>query len=289
MILCDTEIRTYVLRNKGQPAAARKKWDFLDFPVGLPNLRCRKSGTSWVWKLMEALQNMLTTEAQVTKPAGDILGPVVQSIVSLTSWLGVKMLTVLVSTIFLLVSKRYFCWQNVSSFCKCESYSHFFSKNISVYAIFNDQSFNDMLTNNIISFEQLGPEFYFSGKIRHIFHVDCLPDNSYEISYGIFYESEYLRMSPATILNGILMVKWVCLSFDENIEMEYKCKNMITSINPVVTQLVFLPKYTEKKKVRDKSRESHNHKLQPFPDTKRKKKSTNPNKHKSNKTNRLIE
>ena len=32
----------------------------------------------------------------------------------------------------------------------------FFNKNISVYAIFNDQSFNDMLTN-IISFEQLGP------------------------------------------------------------------------------------------------------------------------------------
>ena len=26
----------------------------------------------------------------------------------------------------------------------------FFSKNVSVYAIFNDQSFNDMLTNNII-------------------------------------------------------------------------------------------------------------------------------------------
>ena len=46
MILCDTEIRTYVLLNKGQPAAARKKWDFLDFPVGLPNLRGRKSGTS---------------------------------------------------------------------------------------------------------------------------------------------------------------------------------------------------------------------------------------------------
>ena len=29
---------------------------------------------------------------------------------------------------------------------------------ISIYAIFNDQSFNDILTNNIISFEQLGPE-----------------------------------------------------------------------------------------------------------------------------------
>ena len=55
MILCDIEIRTYVLLKKGQTATARKKWDFLDFPVGLPNLRGRKSGTSWVWKLMEAL------------------------------------------------------------------------------------------------------------------------------------------------------------------------------------------------------------------------------------------
>ena len=34
----------------------------------------------------------------------------------------------------------------------------FFSKNISIYAIFNDQSFNDTLTNDIVSFEQLGPD-----------------------------------------------------------------------------------------------------------------------------------
>ena len=33
----------------------------------------------------------------------------------------------------------------------------FFSKIISVYAIFNDQSFNDTLTNDSVSFEQLGP------------------------------------------------------------------------------------------------------------------------------------
>ena len=54
----------------------------------------------------------------------------------------VKMLTVLISTIpnsqVILLKK------NVSSFCK--SYSHFFSKNISLYAIFYDQSFNEMLT-----------------------------------------------------------------------------------------------------------------------------------------------
>ena len=34
----------------------------------------------------------------------------------------------------------------------------FFSINISIYAIFDDQSFNDMLINNKVSFEQLGPK-----------------------------------------------------------------------------------------------------------------------------------
>ena len=52
----------------------------------------------------------------------------------------------------------YFCWKNVSSFCKRKSYSHFFSKNISVYAIFNDQSFNETLTNDIVIFVQPGPD-----------------------------------------------------------------------------------------------------------------------------------
>ena len=35
---------------------------------------------------------------------------------------------------------------------------NFFSKNISIYAIFNVQNFNDMLTNDIVSFEQLGAD-----------------------------------------------------------------------------------------------------------------------------------
>ena len=53
----------------------------------------------------------------------------------------------------------------MSSFCKCKSYSHFFGKNFSIYAIFNDQSFNDALTNGIVSFEQLGP-----GRVSAIFN-----------------------------------------------------------------------------------------------------------------------
>ena len=41
----------------------------------------------------------------------------------------------------------------------------FFSKNISVYAIFNDQGFNNMLTNDIVSFEQLGPDYWLGGLV----------------------------------------------------------------------------------------------------------------------------
>ena len=37
----------------------------------------------------------------------------------------------------------------------------FFCQNISVYVIFNDQSFNDTLTNDIVSFEQLDPGIFW--------------------------------------------------------------------------------------------------------------------------------
>ena len=61
-----------------------------------------------------------------------ILGPSCSSIVSLTSSLVVKILTVLVSTIS--NSQVFFAEKkNVSSFCKCKSYSHFFSAKILAY------------------------------------------------------------------------------------------------------------------------------------------------------------
>ena len=43
---------------------------------------------------------------------------------------------------------------------------HFFGKNISIYAILNNQSFNDMLTNDIISFKQLNPDILHT-KVSH--------------------------------------------------------------------------------------------------------------------------
>ena len=43
------------------------------------------------------------------------------------------------------------------AFANAKAINIFFFKNITVYGIFNDQSFNNMLTNDIVSFEQLGP------------------------------------------------------------------------------------------------------------------------------------
>ena len=46
------------------------------------------------------------------------------------------------------------------AFANAKATHIFFSKNNSVYVIFNDQSFNDTLTNNILSFEQLAKKNY---------------------------------------------------------------------------------------------------------------------------------
>ena len=83
-----------------------------------------------------------------------IQGPVIQSIVRLTSLLVAKMLTIPVSTIS---DSQVFLLKKCFADAKA---THIFQHNdISLYAIFIDQSFNNTLTN-FISFEQLGPEQY---------------------------------------------------------------------------------------------------------------------------------
>ena len=71
-----------------------------------------------------------------------------------------------------------------------------------------------------------------------------------------------------------------CLSFVDIVIQN--CSYLVVIIPGTRVQCVcFNVAWT--KKVREKSREYHNHKPQPFPDTKKKRKPTNPNKHKSNK------
>ena len=45
----------------------------------------------------------------------------------------------------------------------CKSYSHFFSKKVQHICISLDVNFNESLTNNVVSFEQLGPDFGSQG------------------------------------------------------------------------------------------------------------------------------
>ena len=80
-------------------------------------------------------------------------GPVVQSLVSLTSSLLVKMLTAPVSTEY---NSQVFLLKK----CEMQKLLTFFQQKYRVYAILNDQSFNDTLTNDVVSFEQLGPGRY---------------------------------------------------------------------------------------------------------------------------------
>ena len=80
----------------------------------------------------------------------------VQSVISLTSSLRVISLTVLADSMYnilMFFAVQYsdvFCWKN-------KSYSHFFSKKFLHICLSLDVNSNESLTNNIVSFEQLGP------------------------------------------------------------------------------------------------------------------------------------
>ena len=74
--------------------------------------------------------------------------------------------------------------------------------------------------------------------------------------------------------------KKVFFSFSHYKSMEANVPRGVASLDP---RGLFGRIYVGEKKVKEKFRESHNHKPQPFPDTKRKRKPNYPNKHKSDK------
>ena len=112
----------------------------------------------------------------------------------------------------------------MSSFCKCKSYSHFFSKNISIYTIFNNQNFNDTLTNHIISFEQLGPDHHHIKRFWSNWISDPIPSHYLESPLGKETETnrgEYERVYTATVDQDVakmenLMDQW-CLDLKRNV------------------------------------------------------------------------
>ena len=83
----------------------------------------------------------------------------------------------------------------------------FSAKNISVYAKFNDQSFNDTLTNDIVSFEQLGPDstdvhadlshrwarmhrIFWSPAQMYVYIFNSFVDYSNMVSLGLFIHQD---------------------------------------------------------------------------------------------------
>ena len=59
----------------------------------------------------------------------------------------------------------------------------FFSKHINVFAIFCEQSFNDTLTNDIVSFKQLGPDH---GSIEVDINISCVAKEAFVISVTVY-------------------------------------------------------------------------------------------------------
>ena len=86
------------------------------------------------------------------------LCPVIQSVVSLTSSLRVISLTDLADSIYNILI--FFAEKNVSSFCTAKSTHIFFSKKFQHICVSFDVNFNESLTNDVVSFEQLGLERY---------------------------------------------------------------------------------------------------------------------------------
>ena len=94
----------------------------------------------------------------------------------------------------------------------------FFQQKYYRYAIFNDQRFNDMLTNDIVSFEQLGPEIVLHD--HHSYHLIC--------SYNMFlrlvwiiafhvYPKFWDTLTPILVLNfkQVHFITWCLKLLDE--------------------------------------------------------------------------
>ena len=94
-------------------------------------------------------------------------------------------------------------------FANAKATHFFFSKNISIYAIFNDQSFNDTLTNNIVSFKQLGPDSmdtieYFSGELMP--RWDCVHNYADDRNHRFCAGSNALLSTLSAFIANIVFI-----------------------------------------------------------------------------------
>ena len=76
----------------------------------------------------------------------------------------------------------------MSSFCTAKATHIFSAKNFSIFA-YLDVNFNESLTNDIVSFEQLGPEFTFLIWTSTLFQIDrgLVKEEYFMIILGLFF------------------------------------------------------------------------------------------------------
>ena len=114
------------------------------------------------------------------------------------------MLTVLVSTIS---NSQVFLLKKCEWLLQMQKLlTLFFSKNISVYAKLNDQSFNDTLTNDIVSFEQLGPEI-----------INYTTVTNGETFYGLYNELVLAVIHLFLLVRQKLLREWQNVPINPNI------------------------------------------------------------------------
>ena len=124
-------------------------------------------------------------------------GPVVRSAVSLTSSLRAISLTILEGSIYNFL--KFFAEKMWVAFAllHCKSYSHFFSKKFQHICVSLDVNFNESLTNDVVSFEQLGPEFQIIGRAVWLSQGFC--------DWDIVNASIYLSVRPS---HYVLLNHW---------------------------------------------------------------------------------
>ena len=117
---------------------------------------------------------------------------------------------------------------------------------------------------------------------KHFVHIILL-------ILSILYNSKFILMATSLETNIVIVTRVHCTNIVSIGSSTSQCNTYTknTRWNKAKAKWLSEPR-TYEKKVKEKSRECHNHKPQPFPDTKRKRKPINPNKHKSNKRTKNI-
>ena len=135
------------------------------------------------------------------------LGPVVQSVVSLTSLLRVISLTVLYiyvsvhNILIFFAEKMWVAFKQLT----------FFSKKFQHICVSLDVNFNELLTNNIVSFEQLGPDCSLMATQRNTVDSHYL-----EVQGTLWNTSRYPNLDISPLFHILLpVVRFPCLDRDQ--------------------------------------------------------------------------